>query len=375
MWIILPLKCRTLAETAPALPLTRGWLTPCRTGSRPGHICVKFPARQKTRKRTIVDEYLNRINAPRSYSGRTGEIAIIVAEGIIIDGKQRNGLIGGDSLASHIQQAKDNPDVKALVLRINSGGGSAFASEIIRQELLDFKRSGKKLIVSMGSIAASGGYWIAANADQIWAAPSTLTGSIGVFGALPTFQRTLAKVGIHSDGISTAPHIQSLVPLQALPPAMQSVLQQSVEHTYRTFIDIVSQGRNMKRQKVRRLAEGRVYDGVRAQQTGLVDKLGNLQQAVAAARELIGSKEARAFYLRPEQSFREQIMEMLNAVRIQSGTALLPHFARQQLQGVMDSMQHGTGFSLLAGTMYDRNAIYSYTPPLLLDSLPYGWSF
>ncbi len=318
-----------------------------------------------------IDEYLDSTDMPRSYSAGSGEIAIIVAEGIILDGRQRNGFIGGDSLAKRIQQAKENDEVKALVLRINSGGGSAFASEIIRQELLDFKRSGKKLVVSMGSIAASGGYWIAAEADQIWASPSTLTGSIGVFGALPTFQRTLARAGVYSDGISTAPHIHSQAPLQALSPAMQSVLQQSVEHTYRIFIDIVKRGRNMARQKVEELAQGRVYAGTLAKRTGLVDELGDLQQAVAAARKLIGIEEARAFYLRPKQSFREQIIEMFNSVRIRFGAALLPQFARGELRTLLETVQYGYGTPLLPGIMYDRNAIYSYTPSPLTSEKPY----
>ncbi len=315
-----------------------------------------------------VQEYLDNERLPRSYSSGNGNIAVIVAEGIIIDGKQKNGTIGGDSLARRIRQAKEDKEVKALVLRINSGGGSAFASEIIRQELLDFKRAGKKLVVSMGTIAASGGYWIAANADQIWAAPSTLTGSIGVFGALPTFQHTLSNLGIHSDGISTAPQVQSNVPLQALRPAAKSVLQQSVEHTYRTFIDIVAQGRKMEHKKVEQLAQGRVYDAVYAKEIGLVDKLGNLSQAITAAGKLSDIQKPQPFYIRPHQTFRQQLLEFFNSVRMQISVAMLPLFMQEELKTISQEIENSTDFLLFSKTMIDRNAVYSYTPPLLSQS-------
>ncbi len=320
-----------------------------------------------------VDNYLDYGDISPSYTASRGEIAIIVAEGIIVDGKERNGAIGGDSLARRIRQAKGAPEVEALVLRINSGGGSAFASEIIRQELLDFKKSGKKLIVSMGAIAASGGYWISANADEIWASPSTLTGSIGVFGALPTFQKSLDHIGIHSDGISTVPHVQSQVPLQALSPAMRSVLQQSVEHTYRTFIDIVAEGRKMKKAEVEKLAQGRVYDGLEAKNIGLVDNMGNLEQAIDAAKRLIHRQDARAFYIRPEQTIRQQVLGLLNSVRTQSGLSLLPLFTSKELYGLLQEVQTAT--VPLLTSMRDRNNIYSYTPPLQLDPFSQERSF
>ena len=133
------------------------------------------------------------------------KVGILVAQGNILPGEQPAGVIGGDSLATLIREARKDTSIKAVVLRINSGGGSAFASEIIRQELLELKKSGKPLVVSMSTVAASGGYWIAADADEIWAAPTTLTGSIGIFGVIPTFEDTLAGLGIHSDGIGTTP--------------------------------------------------------------------------------------------------------------------------------------------------------------------------
>ena len=170
-------------------------------------------------------------------------------------------MIGGDSLADLIKKARENKEIKALVLRINSGGGSAFASEIIRQELLELKKSGKPFVVSMGAVAASGGYWIAADADEIWASPATITGSIGIFGAIPTFDKTLASLGIYSDGIGTTPLAAGLDLTQPLPEQLKSAIQQSIVYNYDQFLQIVANGRNLEKSKVAELAEGRVYDG------------------------------------------------------------------------------------------------------------------
>lgn len=310
-----------------------------------------------------VKEYFERTATPHSYAERHGEIGIIVAEGIILDGEQEIGKIGGDTLANLIEEARLNPDIKALVLRINSGGGSAFASEVIRQELLLFKEMGKKLVVSMGSIAASGGYWIAANADQIWASPSTLTGSIGVFGAMPTFHRSLAAIGVHRDGVGTTPLASGASPLAPLNPLTRSLLQQTIEHTYRFFLDIVATGRSIPPEQVARIAQGKVYDGILAKEIGLVDELGDLSQAIAAAKELTGIKEATAFYIRPKRTIRQQIVDMFGSIRF----SLLSFLAGDQLRILVETAAVQPDLTLLQ-EMPDSNHIYSYTPPLLFGS-------
>ncbi|MDR3088853.1 MAG: signal peptide peptidase SppA [Desulfobulbaceae bacterium] len=232
-----------------------------------------------------------------------GQIGIIVAEGQIVAGRREPGRIGGDSLAEMIRTARANPNLRAVVLRINSGGGSAFASETIRQALLELKKSGKKLVISMGPVAASGAYWLAANADEIWAAPTTLTGSIGIFGAIPTFADSLAALGVHSDGVGTSEFAAGLNLTRELPPALAASIQLSVENGYRRFISIVAEGRKMRPEAVLKVAEGRVFSGRDAQKLHLVDKLGGLDEAVAAAAGLCNLKRYRAVYVKEKQTF------------------------------------------------------------------------
>lgn len=212
-------------------------------------------------------------------------VAVITAKGNIVDGEQGAGVIGGDSLALLIQRARDDSSVKSVVLRIDSGGGSVFASEIIRRELELLKDGGKPLVVSMGSMAASGGYWIAALADEIWATPTTLTGSIGIFGAIPTFDQSLSSLGISSDGVATHAAGSARID-RPLPPSAGRAIQASIEFGYRRFIDIVASGRKMETEAVEAIAGGRVWTGADALEIGLVDQLGSLDQAITAAAGL-----------------------------------------------------------------------------------------
>jgi protease-4 len=238
-------------------------------------------------------------------------VGIIVASGNIVDGMQPAGTIGGDSLAKLIRKARRDEDVKAVVLRIDSGGGSAFASEVIRAELAQLQEAGKPLVVSMGSMAASGGYWIAAGADEIWATPATLTGSIGIFGAFPTVEDLLQGLGISTDGIGTSAVAGKLSPDIPLDPILERAIQSGIEHGYRRFIGIVANGRNKLIEQVEPIAEGRVWSGIDAQQLGLVDQLGGLTQAVASAAALAGLPDASSRVLRLPLSPEEELMQML----------------------------------------------------------------
>lgn len=213
-------------------------------------------------------------------------VGIIVASGMILDGEQPPGLVGGDTLAALIRQARDDESVKAVVLRIDSEGGSAFASEIVRQELEALRAAGKPLVVSMGSIAASGGYWIAAGADQVWATPATVTGSIGIFGAFPTIENSLGRLGIHTDGVGTTELAGALRVDRPLAPAAARAIQRSVEHGYGRFLQVVASGRDMSVEQVDALGQGRIWSGADAHERGLVDRLGSLHDAVEAAAEL-----------------------------------------------------------------------------------------
>ncbi len=238
-------------------------------------------------------------------------VGVIVASGNIVDGTQPAGTIGGDSLASLIRQARRDNDVKAVVLRIDSGGGSAFASEVIRAELAQLQEAGKPLVVSMGSMAASGGYWIAAGADEIWATPATLTGSIGIFGAFPTVDEMLSGLGISTDGIGTSAVAGKLRPDIPLDPILERAIQSGIEHGYRRFIGIVADGRNKLVEQVEPIAEGRVWSGVDAQQLGLVDQLGGLKQAVASAAALAGLPDTSSRVLRLPLTPEEELMHLL----------------------------------------------------------------
>ena len=249
---------------------------------------------------------------PIDWSG--DKVGLIIAEGNILPGKQPAGLIGGDSLAEMIKEARNDKQIKALVLRINSGGGSAFASEIIRQELLLLQKKGKPVVVSMGSVAASGGYWIAADADEIWASEATITGSIGIFGAIPTFEKTLASLGIRSDGTGTTPLAAGLDLTQPLPEPLKHAIQQAVAHNYDRFLDIVASGRELEKSRVEDLAEGKVYSGKKAMELGLVDKIGTLGEAIEAAAALAGTSDYVTEYITPAKSLKEQVLHMLSTL-------------------------------------------------------------
>lgn len=239
------------------------------------------------------------------------KVGVIVASGMILDGEQRAGLVGGDTLAGLIRQARQDDAVKAVVLRVDSEGGSAFAAEIIRQELLQLKAAGKPLVVSMGSIAASGGYWIAADADQVWATPATLTGSIGIFGAFPTVESTLDRVGIHTDGVGTTPLAGALRIDRPLDPVVGRAIQSNIENGYRRFLDVVAGGRDMAVAQVDEVAQGRVWAGSDAQRIGLVDQLGGLSDAIAAAAKLAGSERYQPQWIEPALTPQELLLRKL----------------------------------------------------------------
>ncbi len=222
-------------------------------------------------------------------------IAVVYANGTIMDGKQPQGVAGGDTVSRHLREARLNDRVKAVILRVNSPGGSAYASELIRQEVLLLKKSGKPVVVSMGSYAASGGYWISANANEIWASPTTITGSIGIFGAIPNFEGTLSAVGINTDGVGTTP--LSFAGLgKPLPEKIKAIMQGTIENGYDRFLSIVSDGRDMTVEQVHEIAQGRVWTGNKAIEIGLVDKLGTIEGALESAAELAKLDDYKVIY-------------------------------------------------------------------------------
>ena len=266
-----------------------------------------------TFKQIGFDDYLSRIR-PGLMEATVGnnKIGIIVASGIIMDGEQPAGRIGGDTMADLLSRARQDDAIKAVVVRIDSGGGSANASEIIRREIELIRESGKPVYVSMGSVAASGGYWIAASAEQIWAAPTTITGSIGIYGAFPTFEKSLKTLGITSDGVGTTKISDAFDPSRPLNEMVAQSMQQIIDQGYRRFIQRVAEGRNMKPEAVEKIAQGRVWAGTTAQELGLVDQIGNLKDVVAAVAERADLKDYEITYITQPLTTREQLIKKLN---------------------------------------------------------------
>jgi protease-4 len=268
----------------------------------------------KSFRQVDVATYLQAVGGDRTgSSGKGSAVAVVVAKGDILDGNQPAGTIGGDSTARVLRRAREDDSVKAVVLRVDSPGGSAFASEVIRRECELVRKAGKPLVVSMGSVAASGGYWISTASDEIWAAPETITGSIGIFGLFPTIDRPLAKyLGVHADGVGTTRFSDALRPDRPLDPAVADVFQQGINHGYEEFLVRVAQARKMTTEQVDRIARGRVWSGEDAKGLGLVDQLGGLDQAIeSAAKRAKLEKGYRVWYVEKEKSFRERLVSML----------------------------------------------------------------
>lgn len=244
----------------------------------------------------------------------TDKVALVIARGSIVDGNVKAGMIGGESTAKLLRTARYDDKVKAVVLRIDSGGGSAFASEQIAQEIRLLKAAGKPVIASMGAVAASGGYWIAAPADQIFAAPTTITGSIGIFAMFHTAENAMSTLGLNVDGVGTTElaGFSSGLPLfKGLPADAERLLQRSIENGYDEFITHVSTTRNIDKAQVDKIAQGRVWTGQTALKLGLVDKLGTLDDAIAAAAATASLKHFDVQLIEQEMSEQEKLMAQL----------------------------------------------------------------
>ncbi|MES2674682.1 MAG: signal peptide peptidase SppA [Pseudomonadota bacterium] len=242
---------------------------------------------------------------------KSEKIGLIVASGTIVDGRQPEGTIGSESYVELLRDVTKDEDIKALVIRIDSGGGSAFASEIIRNEIAAVRAQGIPVFISMGTLAASGGYWIATAGDEIWAMPTTITGSIGVFGAFPTLENSLQKIGLNTDGVSTtelggAPRLD-----RPLPPKMSNIIQNGVDHIYQRFLQLVADARKKEVAEINEVAQGRVWTGKEALEKGLVDHLGNLNDVIAAAAEKAKVSDYSVKVLTQKLSPREELVRKL----------------------------------------------------------------
>jgi len=262
-------------------------------------------------KTISLNDYLAATKQPFLENNKD-KVGIVVAKGTIYNGSKSSGEIGGDSTAKLLKQAREDDQVKAIVLRVDSPGGSAFASEVIRNEIEAIRLAGKPIVVSMSSMAASGGYWISASTDEIWASPTTITGSIGIFGMLTTFEDSLAEFGIKTDGVATT-EMAGFSATRALNPVMGEVIQTSVEHGYDQFISLVAKERNMSKADVDSIAQGRVWSGKKALKLGLVDKLGSYQDAIDSAAERAGLTDFKTTVIKKKLSSYEILMNDLFA--------------------------------------------------------------
>jgi protease-4 len=290
-------------------------------------------------KSIVFDDYLTLFNSNTLMeSTSNNRVAVIVAKGTILTGNQKPGTIGGKSTAALLRQARDNKNVKAVVLRVDSPGGSAYASEIIRQEVELLKAAGKPVVASMGTYAASGGYWISAPADKIYASPTTITGSIGIFGFFMTFENTLSKLGIYTDGVGTT-DIAGFGITRELTPGMANIIQLNIERGYRDFVELVANNRNMTTAQVDAIAQGRVWSGSKALELGLVDALGNLDNAIEAAAQLANLDDYDRLLIEKEKSPRALFLQsLLGQASIFFGQPSDSHYSENKLTSLISTL-------------------------------------
>jgi protease-4 len=310
--------------------------------------------------------YLANVRSSKALSKRpVDKVAVIVAAGEILPGEQQPGTVGSDTLAGQLREARFDEDVKAVVLRIDSPGGSTFASEVIRREVNEIKAAGKPIVASMSTLAASGGYYIAMDADRIVASPATLTGSIGIFAMFPTFQRSLERVGVHVDGIGTTALSGAFSPLRPMGEPTREILQQSIEHEYARFIGMVAKSRKQEVAAIAAIAQGRVWSGADAKKLGLVDQLGGYQDAIELAAKLARlGKEYDVEHYDVEVGFGEAL-----GMRMQAGLArvlapLLPQSMLAQLPRSMEPVVAELG---RVARLSDPRSLYMYCLACTLD--------
>jgi protease-4 len=306
-----------------------------------------------------MSQYLASVRSRRALKSKSdSKVGIVVASGEIFDGRQLPGKIGGDSTSDLLREARYDNAVKAVVLRVDSPGGSEFASEKILREVQALRKAGKPVVVSMSTYAASGGYYIAAAANQIFASPTTITGSIGVFSYLPTFQRTLEKLGVKVDGLGTTPLAGDMRIDRALGPVTKQLLQASVDHAYQQFLRRVADGRKRSVEDVDKIAQGRVWAGADAQRIGLVDHLGGLKDATDAAAKLaqLGS-DYGVDYIETELSLREQLLMQIRSqtVRAAELAGLMPQ--RSDFERMLDPLLEQ---ARVMARLKDPRGLYSY---------------
>jgi len=309
---------------------------------------------------------------------KSGAVGVVTVAGSIVDGEADPGTAGGDTIVKLIERAVASGKYKALVLRVDSPGGSALASERIRSALLAAKAKGMPVVVSMGSVAASGGYWVSMAGDRVFAEPATITGSIGVFGIIPTFETALAKIGVTSDGIATTPLSGQPDIVGGTNPAFDTIIQKSIESTYGRFLTLVSGARKLPVDRVNEIAQGRVWDGGTARQLGLVDAFGGIDDAVAEAARLakLDPKTTTAVWIEKPLGWEQSLAELLAKRDDQDdsqATDLLSTMARARMatlaDAVADARMLATGSTIQARCLECPLTTAPARPERLIDLL------
>jgi protease IV len=292
--------------------------------------------------------YLPYVRSERAMDEHGGKaVGIVVASGEILDGEHSPGIVGGDSLAKLLRKAREDDDIGAVVLRIDSPGGSIMASEVIRREVAALRKSGKPVVASMSTVAASGGYYIAMDADKIVAAPTTITGSIGVFAVIPTFQRTLDKIGVTNDGFGTTKLAGQTDLDRGLGPEAKAILQASVEHAYRTFVENVADARKRRPEEIDSLAQGRVWTGADAKAAGIVDSLGNIDEAISEAAKLAKLEDGYDVrWMEQELTWRDELVLSLRRTAAIAVDAVAPR--QRPLPGIGQALARARALLALA---------------------------
>lgn len=273
----------------------------------------------KSFRQVSLNQYLAYVKDAGAPSTLQPGLGIVVAEGEIVDGETGPGRIGGDSTARLIRKAREDEAVKAVVLRVNSPGGSAFASEIVRRELELTRQAGKPVVVSMGDVAASGGYWISMSSDAVIADAGTITGSIGVFGILPTAEGLMDKLSLHTGGVRTTWLAGGYDPRRPLDPRLQAAVQSGIDNVYARFTGLAAQARKSTPEKIDAVAQGRIWTGAQARERGLVDRIGSLDDAVQTAARLAklevkDGEKPRIVYVERDLSRGERLLASLTDV-------------------------------------------------------------
>jgi protease IV len=307
-------------------------------------------------RQVSLDRYVSNMSTPKRLLG--SGVTVVVAEGEIVSGDQPPGSIGGESTAQLIRAAREDDRTKALVLRVNSPGGEVYAAEEIRREVEQTRKAGIPVVVSMGDVAASGGYWISMNADKIFAEPNTITGSIGIFGMYYTFPNTLGKIGITNDGVGVGPLAGAFDPTRPLDPKVSQVMQSVINKGYRDFVGGVAQARGKNYDAIDSIAQGRVWTGDQAMQRGLVDQLGGLNAALdeAAGLAKLGKDYSVRYQEPPSSTFASFLQSFSQSAMfegLQSYGLRLPSWVAQ-LPAVAPELQ------MLSTARAGQPNVYSY---------------